>query len=151
MLTEASQKKRASLHVVQGKSALAAFDRGGLEPLDCSQAEFSAALKRENHTLKRSLADPRLCIVVADISPAGSMARFRSEFPERFINVGVAEQAMIGICAGLALRGLRPFAYTIATFTFYRPFEFVRDDLLASGFRYWAGNCPSRCAAPMNR
>jgi formamidopyrimidine-DNA glycosylase len=60
MLTEASQKKRASLHVVQGAAALNAFDRGGIEPLDCSFAEFAAALTRENHTLKRSLADPRL-------------------------------------------------------------------------------------------
>jgi len=73
--------------------------------------------------------DPRLCMVVADISPAGSMEKFRQEFPERFVNVGVAEQIMIGMCAGMAMRGLRPFAYTIATFTFYRPFEFVRDDL----------------------
>ena len=36
---------------------------------------------------------------------------------------------MIGLCAGMALRGLRPFAYTIATFALFRPFEFVRDDL----------------------
>lgn len=60
MLTEASQTKRASLHVVRGKSALAQHDRGGIEPLDCSAAEFRAALTRENHTLKRALADPRL-------------------------------------------------------------------------------------------
>jgi transketolase len=73
--------------------------------------------------------DSRIFIVVADISPAGSMAKFRQEYPERFINVGVAEQSMIGLCAGLALRGCRPFAYTIATFTIYRPFEQVRDDL----------------------
>jgi len=73
--------------------------------------------------------DKRVAIVVADISPAGSMQKFRDEFPERFINTGVAEQIMIGLCAGMALRGMRPFAYTIATFTFYRPFEFVRDDL----------------------
>lgn len=73
--------------------------------------------------------DPRVYIVVADISPAGSMQKFREEYPERFINVGVAEQSMIGICAGLALKKARPFAYTIATFSFYRPFEFVRDDL----------------------
>jgi transketolase len=73
--------------------------------------------------------DPRIHIVVADISPAGPMAEFRNEFPERFINVGVAEQSMIGICAGLALKGMRPFAYTIATFALYRPFEMVRDDL----------------------
>lgn len=73
--------------------------------------------------------DPRVFIVVADISPAGSMAQFRTEFPERFLNVGVAEQSMIGICAGLAMRGCRPFAYTIATFSIYRPFEQVRVDL----------------------
>jgi transketolase len=73
--------------------------------------------------------DERLCIVVADISPAGSIAKFRSEFPQRFVNTGVSEQIMIGMVAGMAQRGLKPFAYTIATFTLYRPFEFVRDDL----------------------
>lgn len=73
--------------------------------------------------------DPRLCVVVADISPAGSIAKFRQEFPRRFINTGVSEQIMIGMTAGMAQRGLKPFAYTIATFTLYRPFEMVRDDL----------------------
>ena len=73
--------------------------------------------------------DERIFVVVADISPAGSMAKFREQYPDRFLNVGVAEQAMIGICGGLALRGYRPFAYTIATFALYRPFEMVRDDL----------------------
>lgn len=76
-----------------------------------------------------ALEDERLSIVVSDISPAGSMDKFRARFPERFINVGVAEQIMIGLTAGMALRGLRPFAYTIATFSLYRPFEFIRDDL----------------------
>lgn len=71
----------------------------------------------------------RICAVVADISPAGSMQKFRQEFPSRFINTGVAEQIMIGMAAGMAQRGLRPFAYTIATFALYRPFEFIRDDL----------------------
>lgn len=74
-------------------------------------------------------ADSDIYIVVADISPAGSMAKFQTEYPERFINVGVAEQVMIGMAAGLALKGCRPFAYTIATFSLYRPFEMVRDDL----------------------
>jgi len=57
------------------------------------------------------------------------MAEFQKHAPGRFINVGVAEQVMIGMCAGLALKGCQPFAYTIATFTLYRPFEMVRDDL----------------------
>lgn len=73
--------------------------------------------------------DPRLCALVADISPAGSIVKFREQFPERFINTGVAEQAMIGIAAGLALKGMRPFCYTIATFSLYRPFEMIRVDL----------------------
>ena len=73
--------------------------------------------------------DKRLTVVVADISPAGSIQKFRDEFPNRFVNTGVSEQIMIGMCAGMALRGLRPFAYTIATFTLFRPYEFVRDDL----------------------
>jgi transketolase len=73
--------------------------------------------------------DPRLCLVVADISPAGAIDKFRTEYPDRFVNTGVAEQIMIGMCAGMALRGLKPFAYTIATFALFRPYEMVRDDL----------------------
>ncbi len=73
--------------------------------------------------------NPDIYIVVADISPAGPMMDFQTNHPDRFINVGVAEQTMIGMCAGLALKGCQPFAYTIATFTLYRPFEMVRDDL----------------------
>jgi len=84
---------------------------------------FSETLYQE------ATANPDVYIVVADISPAGSMGKFSSQYPERFINVGVAEQSMIGIAAGLALKGCQPFAYTIATFSLYRPFEMIRDDL----------------------
>jgi len=84
---------------------------------------FSEALYEE------ATKNPDIYIVVSDISPAGSMAKFTTQYPERFINVGVAEQTMIGIAAGLALKGCQPFAYTIATFSLYRPFEMVRDDL----------------------
>lgn len=73
--------------------------------------------------------DSSLSLVVADISPAGSIEKFRKDFPSRFINTGVSEQVMIGLVAGMAQRGLKPFAYTIATFALYRPFEFIRDDL----------------------
>jgi len=74
-------------------------------------------------------AENNIFIIVADISPAASMEPFRREFPERFINVGVSEQSMISLCTGLAIRGCRPFAYTIATFTIYRPFEHIRVEL----------------------
>ncbi len=58
--TEAGSTRRASLHYVHGDGALAAFDRGGLEVLGADRAEFAARLASENHTLKRSLTDPRL-------------------------------------------------------------------------------------------
>ncbi|MEO8030887.1 MAG: DNA-formamidopyrimidine glycosylase family protein [Gemmatimonadota bacterium] len=59
-LTEAGTTRRASLHLVHGRQALLAFDRGGLEVLDLSQSDFAARLTSENHTLKRALTDPRL-------------------------------------------------------------------------------------------
>jgi formamidopyrimidine-DNA glycosylase len=59
VVTEASPKKRASLHLVRGEAALAALDPGGLEPLDADLAAFSARLRADNHTLKRALSDPR--------------------------------------------------------------------------------------------
>jgi formamidopyrimidine-DNA glycosylase len=59
-LTEAGSKRRASLHVVQGAESLAQFDRGGLEVLDADLGDFAARLRIENHTVKRSLTDPRL-------------------------------------------------------------------------------------------
>jgi formamidopyrimidine-DNA glycosylase len=59
LFTEAGSRKRASIHVVYGREALAAMDRGGIEPLTATVDQFREALKRENHTLKRSLTDPR--------------------------------------------------------------------------------------------
>jgi formamidopyrimidine-DNA glycosylase len=59
-LTEAGTKRRAALHLVRGEAAVAALDRGGIEPLAVDLPTFAAALRRENHTLKRALTDPRL-------------------------------------------------------------------------------------------
>jgi formamidopyrimidine-DNA glycosylase len=60
ILTEAGTKKRASLFALRGEAALAEHDPGGLEVMAASPAEFAAALRRENHTLKRALTDPHL-------------------------------------------------------------------------------------------
>ena len=60
VMTEASTKKRASLHLVLGEEALLQFDRGGVEVLEAEPSAFEEALRCENHTLKRSLTDPRL-------------------------------------------------------------------------------------------
>lgn len=60
ILTEASTKKRASIHLVRSEDNLVAFDRRGAEPLEISLGDFREALLRENHTLKRTLTDPTL-------------------------------------------------------------------------------------------
>jgi formamidopyrimidine-DNA glycosylase len=60
VLTEASPKKRASLYCVRGEEALRAHDPGGIDVYTCSLAEFHAALTEENHTIKRTLTDPRV-------------------------------------------------------------------------------------------
>ena len=59
LLTEAGTKKRASIHLVRGEATLREHDPGGLEVLGARLADFRAALTRENHTVKRSLTDPR--------------------------------------------------------------------------------------------
>jgi len=59
VFTEAGTKRRASLHVVAGEGALASMDPGGLDVLVAGLQEFAGRLKRENHTLKRALTDPR--------------------------------------------------------------------------------------------
>ena len=60
LIIEVSTKKRASLHLVKGREQLNFFDRGGLEIFDATFEEFQTAIKRENHTLKRTLTDPRI-------------------------------------------------------------------------------------------
>ena len=59
-MTEASTRKRASLHLARGEKALDEFSRGGVEPLEADLSLFREALTRENHTVKRALTDPRL-------------------------------------------------------------------------------------------
>lgn len=80
----------------------------------------------------------------------------RKDYPERFINVGAAEQTMLGIGIGLALKDKIPFVYSITSFLLFRPFESIRNyvnqekipvklvgsgrdrDYLHDGFSHWA-------------
>jgi formamidopyrimidine-DNA glycosylase len=60
LVTEAGSHKRASLHIVRGRAAVEALDPGGLDVMSASLDAFAAALRRENHTVKRALTDPHL-------------------------------------------------------------------------------------------
>lgn len=73
--------------------------------------------------------NPQIVVMVADLAYTCCVADFSTEFPERFLNVGVAEQNMVGMSAGLALEGKSPWISSIAPFTTLRCCEQLRTDL----------------------
>jgi formamidopyrimidine-DNA glycosylase len=100
LLTEEGSRKRASIHLVAGRAGLAEFDRGGVEPLDADAATFAAAIRRERHTLKRTLTDPRLVSGIggahadeimhrARLSPMARTDRLSAEEVERLRTAAV--------------------------------------------------------------
>ena len=76
--------------------------------------------------------DDRLVFMTADLG-FGVVEKFAERFPDRFINVGVAEQAMVASATGLAEAGMIPYCYSIATFTSLRALEFTRNGPIAHG------------------
>lgn len=70
--------------------------------------------------------DPRIVLLTGDLGFT-VVEPFAERFPDRFFNVGVAEQNMIGLATGLAEAGLVPFTYSLATFASLRPYEFIRN------------------------
>lgn len=72
--------------------------------------------------------DEKILLLVGDIG-YGIFDDFRKKISERFINLGIAEQSMVGIGAGLALQGYTPFIYTITPFLIERAFEQIKLDV----------------------
>jgi transketolase len=72
--------------------------------------------------------DDRIVLVVGDLGWK-HFDQLRLTYPDRFINVGAAEQLMVGASVGMALQGKIPVAYSMTPFTIYRPFEFIRNYL----------------------
>jgi len=70
--------------------------------------------------------DDRIVLLTGDLG-FNALEPFAERFPERFFNVGVAEQNMLGISVGLAEAGFIPYVYSIATFATMRPYEFIRN------------------------
>jgi transketolase len=72
--------------------------------------------------------DDKIILLVGDIG-YGIFDDFRKEHPKRFFNLGICEQSLIGVAAGLALEGLKPWVYTITPFLIERPFEQIKLDI----------------------
>ncbi len=103
-LTEAGTKRRASLHVVRGRAALAAFARGGVEPLEIELATFAQALRRENRTLKRALCDPTIVSGVGNAYSDEILHRARLSPLQRTSNLSDAELSQLFDCTRVVLR-----------------------------------------------
>ncbi len=72
--------------------------------------------------------DEHILMLVGDIGYR-VFDKFRARHPDRFINMGICEQSLIGVAAGLALEGLKPWVYTITPFLIERPFEQIKLDI----------------------
>ena len=70
--------------------------------------------------------NPNIRVVTADLG-FGILDHIRNAYPDRFYNVGAAEQLMIGVAVGMAENGLIPVCYSMSSFLLYRPFEFLRN------------------------
>jgi formamidopyrimidine-DNA glycosylase len=147
-LTEAGTKRRASLHLVRGESALADLDPGGLDPLNLTPEEFAATLKTENRTLKRALTDPRILsgignaysdeiLHAAQLSP---LAQTRKLTPEEFQRLFTATVTTLETwVARFNAEAEKSFPEKVTAF---------RPDMAAHG-RYLQP-CP-RCGSPIQR
>lgn len=75
---------------------------------------------------KHMKKNKKIYVIVNDLG-YGMWDKIRKDYPDRFINVGAAEQTLIGVGVGLALSGKIPIVYSITTFLLYRPFETIRN------------------------
>src|SRR3989344_1513030 len=72
--------------------------------------------------------DPFIYLIVGDIG-YGIFDSFKEKFPNRYLNLGLTEQSIVGVASGMALEGLKPWVYTITPFLIERPFEQVKLDI----------------------
>ncbi len=72
--------------------------------------------------------DNAIILIIGDFG-YGIVDEFKDNFPDRFFNFGICEQAMISVASGMALEGLKPYVYTITPFLIERPFEQVKLDI----------------------
>ena len=76
----------------------------------------------------KAKTDDKIIVIIGDVGYK-MFDKFEKEFPDRFYNIGICEQTMIGVAAGMALEGYKPYVYTITPFLIERPFEQIKLDI----------------------
>jgi formamidopyrimidine-DNA glycosylase len=148
ILTEAGSKKRATLFAVRGEAALHEHDPGGLEVLGAALAEFAAALRRENHTLKRALTDPHLFAGIGNAYSDEILHRARLSPVTLTQRLGDAEVARLHAATLDTLRHWTERLRAEAGGTFPEKVTAFRPEMAVHG-RYRLP-CPD-CGAPVQR
>lgn len=154
-MIEASKQKRASLHVVAGRDALAGLHRGGIDVLGASDAAFGEVLARERHTLKRALTDPRLFDGIGnaysdEILHAARLSPFKLTTTLSPDEVGRLAGACRGVLGGWTERLLEEFTDRSGWLRFPGPGEITA---FRAGFAVhgrYGQPCPA-CATPVQR
>lgn len=82
-----------------------------------------------DHVLPHMRRDKRLVVLVGDMG-FGAIDKITNEFPDRLINLGMMEQGMVGIAAGLAMAGMKPVIYSMPNFLAFRALEQIRNDVV---------------------
>jgi len=148
ILTEASTKRRASMHVVRGDAGVEALDPGGIEPLAIDPARFAEALRRENHTVKRALTDPHIFSGIGNAYSDEILWRAQQS-PMRLTNA--MTDADVSRLYEATVATLREWVERLAREVgddFPEEVTAFRDDMAVHG-RY-GKPCP-RCSAPVQR
>jgi transketolase len=92
-------------------------------------ATFDCRVAFAETLIELARQDSRIVAVCNDSVGSSNLTGFQKEFPDRMINVGIAEQNMVGVAAGVASVGDQAWAYSIAPFIYGRPFEQIRNDV----------------------
>jgi transketolase len=111
--------------VSSGSVAAERVEAQAVKMFDCREA-FAQAL------MEIAAADARVCAVVNDSVSSTKLKQFKTRFPERFVNVGIAEQNMVGVGAGLANGGMTPFVCGASCFLTARAMEQIKVDMAYS-------------------
>ncbi len=103
LLTEQATRQRAAIHVVAGEAELRVLDAGGIEPLDATPAQFAEALRRERHTLKRAMTDPKILSGVGNAYSDEILHRARLSPMQMTTNLDEEEMARLHDATRLVL------------------------------------------------